>query len=125
MTDNLTLITNEFEEFKGQHVLIDCQVFRIIGIVEDEHDYYYCLYDGRKLKLTTCLMRLTPLKGYIIQEDYNNMIHMAKLNHFDQPSLWGTKDEKIKEFNDKHKEELIQNWDENTRFILGPCWDLN
>jgi hypothetical protein len=63
MTDNLTLITNEFENLKGQYVLVDCESFRLIGIVEDEHDYYYCLYDGRKLKLTTCLMRITPIKG--------------------------------------------------------------
>jgi len=124
MTDNLTLITNEFETLKGQYVLVNCEAFRLIGIVEDEHDYYYCLYNGRKLKLTTCLMRITPLKGYIIDEHYNEMISIAKLNHYDQPSLWGT-NESIVEFNEKHKEELIDNWDKNTKFMLGPYWELN
>lgn len=124
MTDNLTLITNEFENLKGQYVLVDCESFRLIGIVEDEHDYYYCLYDGRKLKLTTCLMRITPLKSYIIEDHYNEMIRIAKLNHYDQPSLWGT-NKNIAEFNEKHKEELISDWDKNTKFILGPYWELN
>jgi hypothetical protein len=124
MTDNLTLITNEFENLKGQYVLVDCESFRLIGIVEDEHDYYYCLYDGRKLKLTTCLMRITPLKGYIIEDHYNEMIRIAKLNHYDQPSLWGT-NKNIAEFNEKHKEELTSDWDKNTKFILGPYWELN
>jgi len=124
MTDNLTLITNEFENLKGQYVLVDCESFRLIGIVEDEHDYYYCLYDGRKLKLTTCLMRITPLKSYIIEDHYNEMIRIAKLNHYDQPSLWGT-NKNIAEFNEKHKEELTSDWDKNTKFILGPYWELN
>jgi hypothetical protein len=124
MTDNLTLITNEFENLKGQYVLVDCESFRLIGIVEDEHDYYYCLYDGRKLKLTTCLMRITPLKGYIIEDHYNEVIRIAKLNHYDQPSLWGT-NKNISEFNEKHKEELTSDWDKNTKFILGPYWELN
>lgn len=125
MTDNLTIITNEFETLKGQYVLSHCEAHRLIGIVEDEHDYYYCLYDGRKLRLTTCLTRLTPLKGYIRDDDYNEMIRLAKLNDFDQPTLWGKNDEKIKEFNEEHKNELTKNWDENTKFILGPYWELN
>jgi len=125
MTDNLTIFTKEFEEMKGQYVLSYCEAYRLIGIVDDTEDYYYCLYDGRKLRLTTCLTRITPLKGYIRDDDYNEMIRLAKLNHFDQPTLWGQNDEKIKEFNEEHKNELTKNWDENTKFILGPYWELN
>ncbi len=32
---------------------------------------------------------------------------------------------KIIEFNEEHKNELTKNWDENTKFILGPYWELN
>jgi hypothetical protein len=52
------------------------------------------------------------------------MIRIAKLNHYDQPSLWGT-NKNIAEFNEKHKEELTSDWDKNTKFILGPYWELN
>jgi hypothetical protein len=62
--------------------------------------------------------------GSIIEDHYNEMIRIAKLNHYDQPSLWGT-NKNIAEFNEKHKEELTSDWDKNTKFILGPYWELN
>jgi hypothetical protein len=121
--DNLTIFTNEFNELKGQFVICSSQVYRFIGIADDDEDYYYALYDGRKFTLHSCVGRITPLKGYILQRDYDEMIRLAKLNHFDQSTLWGGKTEEAVEFSRKHKEE-ITDW-ENTRFILGPFWELN
>jgi hypothetical protein len=122
--DNLTIFTNEFNELKGQMVLCHDRVYRFIGLADDDEDYYYALYDGRKITLHTCLSRITPLKGHIIQRDYDEMIRLAKLNHFDQSELWGNKTtDEIAEFNRKHKEE-VTTW-KDTRFICGPCWDLN
>lgn len=123
--DNLTIITNQFDELKGQMVICSDEVLRFIGIADDDEDYYYVLYDGRKITLHSCVGRITMLKGYIIDRDYNEMIRLAKINHFDQPNLWGNEvSEDVIEFNEKHKEE-ITTWDKKTRFILGPCWDLN
>jgi hypothetical protein len=122
--DNLTIFTNEFNELKGQFVICNNRVYRFIGIADDDEDYYYALYNGRKFTLHSCVDRITPLKGYILQRDYDEMIRLAKLNHFDQSTLWGGKTEEATEFSQKHKEEIISNW-EKTRFILGPFWDLN
>ncbi len=122
--DNLTIFTNEFNELKGQFVICGDQIYRFIGLADDDEDYYYALYNGRVITLHSCVGRITPLKGYILEDHYKEMIRLAKLNHFDQPDLWGNKTpEEMTEFNEKHKTE-ITNW-EGTRFIAGPYWDLN
>lgn len=126
MADNLTLIKKEYEELKGQYVLSHDKAFRLVGIVDDEEDYYYCLYNGREFELHSCVGRITPLKGWIREEDYNEMIRIAKLNHFDQPEIWGNKTpEEIKEFNHRHKAELLEEMGPKDVFIFGPCFDLN
>ena len=122
--NNLEIFTNEFNNLKGQFVICSDRVYRFIGIADDDEDYYYALYDGREFTLHSCVGRITPLKGYILQKNYDEMIRLAKINHFDQPEIWCDKTiEEIIEFNEKHKKE-ITDW-KDTRFILGPYWDLN
>jgi len=121
--DSKTHILKEYEELKGQFVLSHDRVYRFIGISEDQHDYYYVLYDGRKITCATCVGRITPLKGFIRQDDYNEMVRLAKLNHHDQPTVYGSKED-MTEFNRKHKEE-VTTWDEGNNFIVGPFWELN
>lgn len=122
MSDNLTIFKGEYEKLKGQHVISNDKVYRFIGIVDDEFDYYYCLYDGRKLYLHSCVGRVTPLKSYILDDHYAEFIRLAKINHYDQVDLYMNKDhERMEEFNIKHKEHLL----EDLVFISGPCWDLN
>ena len=110
--DNLTIITNQFDELKGQMVICSNRVFRFIGIADDGDDYYYVLYDGRKITLHSCVGRITMLKGYILDRDY-------------QPTLWGNEvsEETIKS-SENHKAEITK-WGQETKFIVGPCWDLN
>jgi hypothetical protein len=120
--DNLTIITKEYNELKGQFVICGDQVYRFLGIADDEEDWYYVLYDGRKITLHSCVGRITPLKGYILEDHYKELIRLAKLNHYDQPEIYGYETEAI-EFNKKHKEE-ITDW-QGTWFILGPHWELN
>ena len=123
--DNLTIFKNQFEELKGQMVICSNRVFRFIGIADDGDDYYYALYDGRKITLHSCVGSITRLKGYILDRDYNEMVRLAKLNHFDQPTSWGNEvsEETIKSSED-HKAEITK-WGQETKFIVGPCWDLN
>ena len=124
LMDNLEIFTKEFNDLRGQFVICSDRVYRFIGIGDDDNDYYYALYDGRKITLHSCVGRITPLKGYILQKDYDEMIRLAKLNHFDQSTLWGnSQPEEAAEFSRKHKEE-ITDW-KDARFILGPYWDLN
>jgi hypothetical protein len=120
--NNLEIFTNEFNNLKGQFVICSDRVYRFIGIADDDDDYYYALYDGREFTLHSCVGRITPLKGYILQRDYDEMIRLAKLNHYDQPEIYGYEKE-AEAFNEQHKKE-ITDW-KDTRFILGPYWDLN
>jgi hypothetical protein len=115
--DNLTIITNEFNSFKGQFVICSGQVYRFIGIADDDEDWYYVLYDGRKITLHSCVGSITPLKGYIYDDHYDEMIRLAHLNHYDLLS------EIFSELIEQHKKE-VTDW-KDTRFILGPHWELN
>jgi len=127
MADNLTIFKGEYEKYKGQHVISNDTVYRFIGIVDDREDYYYCLYDGRKFRLHSCVGVIVPLKGFIQDKHYNEFVRMAKLNHYDQSTLYGIDDtEKLKEINDHHKKELVESIENNNdKFIVGPCWELN
>jgi len=115
---NLEIIEKEFNELKGQLVLVDFKVYRFIGVVSDEWDYYNCLYDGEKLVLYSALIRLTPLKKYIPKTDYNEMITVCKLNHNDY--IYGDNDEE--KFNYYYKTELSKLGE--CDFISEPKWEL-
>jgi hypothetical protein len=115
--DNLTIITNEFNTFKGQFIICSDRVYRLIGIADDDEDWYYALYDGRRITLHSCVGSITPLKGYIYDDHYDEMIRIAKLNHYDQL------EEAFSEFVEQHKAE-VTDW-KDARFILGPHWELN
>ena len=86
---SLNRILEEFEKYKGQLVItdFDWKVERLVAIGDDEFDYYYITYDGRELNWHTCVGKVIPLKGYIRNEDYNGIVRIAKLNHYDQVDL--------------------------------------
>jgi len=129
MSDNKDRILEEFEGLKGQIVLfMHGNRERLVAVGEDEWDYYWIGYDGSKLKWHTCLERIVPLKGYIRDEDYNEMVRLASINDSDQPNLWSSTDEKTKEsirnFNEQHKKGVLL-LAENDRLLTEICWDLN
>lgn len=126
MTDNKTLILKTFEELKGQFVITDSHnIERLVAIGEDESDYYWITYDGRRLQWSSCVGRVMPLKGYLRNTDYNELVRLAELNHYDQPRLYGNKDlEKFKDLNDRHKESVIK-LGENDSLLTPICWDLH
>lgn len=121
-------ILKEFEELKGQFVITDnWDVQRLLAIGDDDQDYYYVYWNGRKSTWSTCVGRVIPLKGKIDDKHYNEFIRRAKLNHWDQPTIYGNKDpeklevvEMIK--NAKESVELLKDPD---KFITEVCWDLN
>jgi hypothetical protein len=125
MEDNKTLIIKKFEELKGQFVInASWDIERLVAVGEDDMDYYWVTYDGRKFKWNTCVGRLMPLKGHLRKEDYNELVRLARLNHFDQVTVWGNKTlEEAEQFNRQHKNELMKTLtDEN--FLTDICWDL-
>ena len=126
MSDNLTLIKAKFEKLKGQFVITaSWNIERFVAIAEDEHDYYWITYDGRKLKWNTCVGRLMPLKGHLRDEDYAELVRLAKLNHFDQETLWGNREpQKFQEFCDNHIAELLT-LPEDHKFLTEVYLTLN
>lgn len=128
MDSNLKIILEEFENLKGQFVITESQLIeRFVAIGEDEWDYYYITYNGRKLTWNTCVGRIIPLKGYLREKDYERLVYIAKLNHQDQPNYFGLNGSpEILEYNQAHKDELLD-IDEKFygKFLTEVCWDLN
>ena len=128
MEKSLIRIVKEFNKLKGQFVITDSwKIERLVAIAEDEMDYYYVTYNGRDLNWQTCVGRIMPLKGYIKQKDYDYLIHIAKLNHYDQYDLKTNGNinmflKSLEEYLSKegtHKQYLING------FVTEFCWDLN
>lgn len=125
MEDNKTLILREFEELKGQFVITDgWKIERLVAVGEDEWDYYWITYNGRKFRWNTCVGRVMPLKGHLRDKDYNELVRIARLNHYDQVAFWDKTTEETEQFNLQHKHELMQ-LPEKHKFLTELCWDLN
>jgi hypothetical protein len=85
MDINLIQIINEFDKLKGQFVITASHMIeRLVAIGDDGEDYYYITYTGREFKWYSCVGRVMPLKGYLIDEDYNELVRLANLNHYDK-----------------------------------------
>jgi len=112
MDDNLKIFLAEFEELKGQFVILNDKVSRLVAIAEDQHDYYYITYDGRKLTWHTCLCNVVRLKGYIRDEDYEMFEHDADLNHIDRLLT-----PQITVNIDQYKRDLVKDWYEDEKLL--------
>lgn len=120
---NLKQILEEFEQYKGQLVLVGYnKIERLISIGDDSEDYYYVTWDGYKMQMlwSTCVGPIMPLKGYLRDKDYNELVRIAKLNHFDQIQTDPERTKKLYE--------TLLTWGENVtphKLWTPPCWDLN
>lgn len=125
MEDNKTLILREFEELRGQFVITaGWEIERLVAVGEDDMDYYWITYDGRTFRWNSCVGGLMPLKGHLRDKDYNELVRLAELNHFDRVTRWGKEiTEEVKDFVRQHKNELVQ-LPENHKFLSDLCWDL-
>jgi|LakMenEpi03Aug12_release.lakeMendotaPanAssembly.Ray.scaffolds.fasta_scaffold685610_2 hypothetical protein len=122
--DNLTKILEEFNQYKGQLVIIGySNIERLIAIGDDNSDYYYVTWDGKsdKLNWSTCVGPLIPLKGFLRDKDYETLKSIAILNHWDTMS--GIHEDTVI----KIKNNLIEYWlqNEDHKFITETCWNLN
>jgi hypothetical protein len=130
LDENLKGILEEFNRLKGQFVITDSwTIERLIAIGEDDWDYYYITYDGRKTRWHTCAGKIIPLKSYLRNKDYESLIRTAKLNHHDQMSIFNgreTKERKkeILEFVDLHKKNITEINSPDV-YLTEICWDLN
>jgi hypothetical protein len=113
MSDTLDKIISELRERRGELVLNTDSVVRLIGVTEDEEDYYYVYYDGKRISLVSCVIKYIPLRGKIEDLDYKGMLNIAKWNHAD--------------FSDQLSEEEVAIYRstliEGISFIAGPYWN--
>jgi hypothetical protein len=121
--NNLLQILEEFEQYKGQLVLISYnKIERLIAIGDDTEDYYYVTWNGKRMETTwnSCVGPIMPLKGYLRDKDYNELIRIAKLNHFDQIQ---TDVENLA----KLRAHLLSFGENSVPHTLRtePCWDLH
>jgi len=125
MEDNKTKILQEFEELKGQFVITaSWEIERLVAVGEDDMDYYWITYNGRKLTWNTCVGRLMPLKGHLQNQDYNELVRLANLNHYDQVTRWAHSNPvEAEQFRREHINELMK-IGENDRFLTELCWEL-
>jgi hypothetical protein len=132
MSDNKKLIIEEFESLKGQFVIsVDWKVKRLVGVVEDDMDYYWLLYDGRKFSMDSCVGRVVPLKGKLEDKDYNEFVRLAYLNHFDIIGYYCREEDKEEEMSvsENHKRQIVEDLlreGENQNYLLTEiCWELD
>lgn len=77
-------ILKNYNSLKGQFIITDSHTIeRLVAVADDDFDYYYVTFNGRGLNFHTCVGRLIPLKGYLRDKDYNELVRLAKLNHSD------------------------------------------
>ena len=128
MSNVKELILNQFEENRGQFVIIGNKVVRLVAIATDNDDYYYVSYDGRKIVWHSCVGSYTVLKNKIEDKDYMEMIRLSKINHYDQddflmPSTANYATQQ-KKFAKKHKQKMEKEEGDN-KYLTPFCWDLN
>ncbi len=127
MDDNLKKMLAEFEELKGQHVIM-CQtdIVRLIAIGDDDFDWCYVCWDGKKARWYSGLCHIIPLKGHIREKDYDEIVRMAKLNDLDSPGLWGREvTPEILEVNRQAKREGETLPGKDSKILTPFCWDIN
>ena len=127
MIDNRTLILNQFEENKGQFIIMSNTVVRFVAIAEDEMDYYYVTYNGRKIHWHSCVGSYTVLKNKIDDKDYSELIRIAKLNHWDQydsSHLVESATSFHLEGAIEHKKQMEKE-EGNNKYLTPFCWDIN
>jgi len=123
-------IIEEFEKYKGQSVIASCdyKVYRLIAVADDDFDYYWVFWDGRKTMWQSCCGGFIPLKGKIDDKHYNEIKRIAKINHHDSPELWSIKDEKEKKkllkLNTSAKKE-VEKLKGKDKYLTKVCWDMN
>jgi hypothetical protein len=127
MEDNKTLILREFEKLKGQFVITaSWEIERLVAVGVDIHDYYWITYNGRTFTWNTCVGRIMPLKGHLQDRDYDELVRLARLNHYDQATLWGKPQEEGILLAEKHRTSLAANLNSESEEELLTLihWDL-
>ena len=114
-------IIEDFSKHKGEMVLMDKKVYQLIGVGQDTYDYYWILYDGRKVSLHTCVGGFAVLKNKLDDKDYNELIRLAKLNFFSSYDIYGIKEGEFEY--DNVMKEITNHRNKIEEDLTKPCED--
>ena len=129
--DNKQIIQEEFQRLKGQFVISARLVYRFIGLLEDDCDYYYILLNARhELEFHTCVGAIIPLKGFIEDSHYESLVRTEKMNCPTSPDFHlyrnlghYEKANYILETVHGHAKEILK--DPTHKLLSMLCWDVN
>ena len=129
MEKNRISTIETFKELGGQHVIVHDSILRFIGIGEDEHDYLYIMWDGRKVSYFVILSRISQIKDKIDSDHYKDMVSTSKLNHFDSIELYSPSTEHAKRINkinsDSLKQEIKDEIETSVKLLADLNWEIN
>ena len=83
MTDsNWTKLTAFVEAHRGELILNYFEVVRLDGLLDEPDDDYYFILSGKEGRenYLSCVGRLMLLKGFLADEDYNELERVFDLN---------------------------------------------
>lgn len=121
-------ILEQFNQHKGEFVLLNGKLFRLVAVGDDSDDYYWVVYNGRKVFWHSCVGSFVVLKNKVDDKDYNEFIRLAKINHFDQEDFLIPSTEEEKEYTRKHSIDHKQKMEEvsgNDKYLTDFCWTIN
>ncbi len=121
-------ILEKFNQHKGEFILLNGKLVRLVCVGDDGDDYYWVVYDGRNVFWHSCVGSFVVLKNKIDEKDYNEFIRLAEINHFDQENLFIPSTEEDKEYTRKHSLEHKQKMEEvngNDKYLTDFCWTIN
>ena len=128
-SDPLTRILQTFEEHKGELVITNSnKVERLVAIGTDDYDYYYITSNGREFRWFTCVGDYIILKDKIDLKDYQKLLHIAKLNHYDSLDLYCCKKEDRTKETLKFVKKARKNMSKTTspdKYLSKICWKFN
>jgi hypothetical protein len=74
-------LKKQLEPYKNTLVLDFFKVVRLVDVIDGEDDYYW-IYDYKgRIYRGSCVLDWIPLKGYIPEDQYNNMVDIWNNNY--------------------------------------------
>lgn len=74
----------ELKPYQNTLVIDGFEIVRLVDVIDGGDDYYW-VYDSHKgIYWSTCVGGWIPLKGFIDQEKYDNLVRVWNLNNIEK-----------------------------------------
>lgn len=81
----IEILKDEMKLYKNT-LVIDYlfNIVRLVDVENDEDDFYWVFDTGNSIYKSSCVGGWVPLKGHIIQKEYDRMIRIWNLHSIDK-----------------------------------------